>query len=66
MVGKAQRRDRLKLPPRSESVVKVPVKPVSPSIDITNTRELQERVFMAASLTSESDGYVLTSILNTN
>jgi hypothetical protein len=66
MVGQVQKRDQIKRPPRTESVVRVPVKPGSPSIGITNKCKLQEGVFMAASLTNMSDGYIFTSILNTN
>jgi hypothetical protein len=56
----------LKLPPRTESVVKIPVAPGSPLVGITNKCEIQQGVVLAASITKVVDGYVMTSILNTN
>jgi hypothetical protein len=57
---------QITLPPRSESIVRLPVAPGSPQIGITEKRELQEGIFLAATLTSVVDGYALTSVLNTN
>lgn len=54
------------LPRRSECVVKLPVKEGSPSVGILDKCEIQEGIFMAGSLTKVIDGYVITSILNTN
>jgi hypothetical protein len=59
---------KIKLPPRTESIVRVPETPVSPLVGITNKCKIQEGVtcITAASLTNVADGYVMTSILNTN
>jgi hypothetical protein len=57
---------KISLPRRSECVVKLPVKEGSPPVGILNKHEIQEGVYMAGSLTKVRDGYVLTSILNTN
>jgi hypothetical protein len=57
---------RIKLSPRSEIVVRVPVAPGSPLIGMVNKCKLQEGVMLAASLTQAADGYAMTSILNTN
>ena len=57
---------QIKLPPRTESIVKVPVIPGSPLVGVTNKGELQKGVIIAASLTRVVDGYAITSILNTN
>ena len=57
---------QINLPPRSESIVRVPVTPGSPLVGMTNKCELQEGVTLAASRTKVVDGYVMTSILNTN
>ena len=57
---------QIKLPPRTESIVKVPVMPGSPLVGMTNKCEIQEGVIIAASLTRVVDGYAITSILNTN
>jgi len=46
--------------------VRVPVAPGSPQVGITDKRELQKRVILAAKLTKVVDGYALTSVLNTN
>jgi hypothetical protein len=51
---------------RSECVVRLPVKERSPLVRILEKHGIQEGVFMAGSLTKVIDGYVLTSILNTN
>ena len=52
MVGKAKQLDsrelnmrkigKIKLPPRAESIVRVPVKPGSPLVEMTNKCEIQE------------------------
>ena len=57
---------QIKLPPRAESIVKIPVMPGSPLVGTTNKCEIQEGVIIAASLTRVVDGYAITSILNTN
>jgi hypothetical protein len=54
------------LPPQTENILKIPVMPGSPLIWIIDKCEIQEGVFIAASLTKVVDGYVMTSILNTN
>jgi hypothetical protein len=61
-----QRIGQIKLPPRAESIVRVPVKPGSPLVGMTNRCEIQEGVIMAASLTKVRNGYAMTGILNTN
>ena len=61
-----RRMGQIKLPPRIESIVKVPVMPGSPLVDMTNKCEIQEGVIVAASLKTVVDGYAITSILNTN
>ena len=76
MVGKAKQLElreqivrkmgQIKLPPRTESILKVPVTPGSPLVGMTNKCKIQEGVTIAASLTSALDGYAITSILNTN
>jgi hypothetical protein len=55
----------IKLPPRAECVVKLPVSPGSPPVGAIDKCEIQERVLTAASLTKVTDGYVMTSIINT-
>ena len=57
---------QIKLPPRAESIVKVPVTPGSPLVGITNMCEIQKGVIIAASLMRAEEGYAITSILNTN
>ena len=57
---------QIKLPPRTESIVKVPVKTGSPLVGMTNKCEIQRGVIIAAFLTRVVDGYAITSILNTN
>ena len=57
---------QIKLPPRTESIVKLPVIPESPLVGVTNKGELQKGVIIAASLTRVVNGYAITSILNTN
>jgi len=57
---------QIKLPQRTENIVRVPVKPESPLVGMTNRCEIQEEVIMAASLTKVMNGYAMTSILNTN
>jgi hypothetical protein len=61
----AKSRGLIKLPPRTESIVRVPVTPGSPNVGVTSKCEIREGVFMAASLTEVIDGYILTSMLNT-
>jgi len=56
----------IKLPPRTESVVRVPVAPGSPLVGLVDRCEVREGVIMAASLTKVTNGYEMTSILNTN
>jgi hypothetical protein len=56
---------RMKLAPRTESVVRFPVVPGSPQVGMINKRELQKGVFLAASLTKVVNGFAMTSILNT-
>jgi hypothetical protein len=53
---------QIKLPPRAESIVRVPG---SPLVGITNKCEIQG-VILAAPPTKVVDGYVMTSILNTD
>jgi len=75
MVGKAKQlelRERkvrkigqIRLSPRKESIVKVPVMPGSPLVGVTKC-EIQKGVIIAVSLTRVVDGYVITIILNTN
>jgi len=57
---------QIKLLPRTESIVKVPVMPGSPLVGLTNKCEIKERVIIATSLTRVVDSYAITSILNTN
>jgi len=57
---------QIKLPPRTESIVRVPVKLGSPLIGMTNRCEIQEGVIMAVTLTKVMNCYAMTSILNTN
>ena len=55
MVGKAQpletkgtsrmKTGQMKLPPRTESIVRVPVAPGSPQVRIINKRELKKALF---------------------
>jgi len=76
MVGKAKQLElrepnvrkigQIKLPPRTESIVKVPVMPGSPLVGMTYKCEIKERAIIAASLTRVVDSYAITSILNTN
>jgi hypothetical protein len=76
MVGKAKQLEarepnmrkigQIKLPPRDESIVRVPVTPGSPLEGMNSKCEIQEGVILAASLTKVVDGYVMTSVLNTN
>jgi hypothetical protein len=54
------------LPPRTESIVKVPVTPGSPLVRLISRCELREGVILAASLTRVTNGYAMTSILNVN
>jgi hypothetical protein len=54
------------LPPQTENILKIPVMPGLPLIWIIDKCEMQEGVFIAASLTNMVDGYVMASILNTN
>ena len=57
---------QIKLPPRTERIVKVPVMPGSPLVGITYKCEIQEGVIIAASLTRVVDSYAITRVLNTN
>jgi hypothetical protein len=59
---------KTKLPPRTESIVRVPETPGSQLVGMTNKCEIQEGVtcIIAASLTNVVDGYVMASTLNTN
>jgi hypothetical protein len=57
---------QIKLPLRSETIVRVPVTPRSPLVGMTNKCELQEGVILAVSRTKVVDGYVMKSILNNN
>jgi hypothetical protein len=78
MVGKAKQLEtrepnmrkigqtKLQVPPRAESIVRVPVTPGSPLVGVTNNCKIQKGVILAASLTKVVDGYVMTNILNTN
>jgi len=68
MIGEpnARKIGHIKLPPRAESIVRIPVTPDSPLVGMTSKCEIQEGVILAASLTKVVDGYVMTSILNTN
>ena len=59
-------RCKITLPPRAESVIRVPVTPESPSVGMIAKCEIQEGVFMAATLTKVVDGYAMTSVLNLN
>ena len=56
----------IKLPPRAESIVRIPVTQDSPLVGITSKFVLQEGVILAASLRRVVGGYVVTGILNTN
>jgi hypothetical protein len=47
-------------------MLKIPVMPGSPPIWIIDKCEMQEGVFIASSLTEVVDGYVMTTILNSN
>jgi hypothetical protein len=58
MIGKAgqlgekgTKAAQITLPPRSESIVRLPVAPGSPQVGITDKRKLQEGVILAATLT---------------
>jgi hypothetical protein len=62
---KAKPTNFIKLPPRSESVVKLPVSPGSPPVGVIDKYEIQDGIIMAASLTRSKGGYVMTSIINT-
>jgi hypothetical protein len=63
--GIAGAKSLIHLPPRSESIVRVPVTPGSPSVGVISKCELQEGIFVAATLTQVVEGYAVTSILNT-
>jgi len=56
----------IKLTPRTESILKVPVTPGSPLVGLINRRELRDGVILAASLTRVMNGYAMNSILNVN
>jgi hypothetical protein len=57
---------QIKLPPRAESIVRIPVTAGPPLVGMTNKCEIQGGVILAASITEVVDGYVMRSILNTN
>ena len=57
---------KITLPPRTESVVRIPVAAGSPNVGVMQKCEIQEGVFMAAALTRVIDGRVVTSIVNVN
>jgi hypothetical protein len=57
---------KIKLPPRTESIVRVLETPGSPLVGMTNKCKMQGGVIIAASVANVVDGYVLTSIRNTN
>jgi len=63
---KVRKIGQIKLLPRTESIVKVPVMPGSPLVGMTNKCKIQKGVIIAASLTKVVDGYAITSILNTD
>jgi hypothetical protein len=56
---------QIRLPPRTESIVRVPVATGSPQVGMIKKCELQEGIILAATLTRVVDGYALTSVLNT-
>jgi hypothetical protein len=56
---------RVKIAPRTESIVRLPVAPGSPQVGISNKRELQEGVILAGSLKKVVGGYAITIVLNT-
>jgi hypothetical protein len=66
MIGRGPGRKVITLPPRSESVVRIPVKSGAPTIGVIDKCRLLDGVFMAASLSYVHEGHVFTSILNTN
>jgi len=55
---------QIKLPPRTESIVKVLVAPGSSLVGMTKECEIQQRAFTAISLTKVTDGFIMTSIQN--
>ena len=57
---------QIKLPPQTESIVKVPMTPGSLLVGMTNKCKIEKGVIIAASLTRVVDGCAITSILNTN
>jgi len=57
---------QIKLPPRTESIVRVSVTPGSRLVGMTNKSEIQEGVIIAASLKKVVECYVMSSMLNTN
>jgi hypothetical protein len=57
---------KIKLPPRTESILRVPETPEWSLVGITNKCKTQEGVIMAALLTNVADGYEMTSIRNIN
>ena len=57
--------DKIKLPLRTESIVRIPETPGSPLVGMTNKCKIQG-VIIAASLTNVVDGYVMKIIRNTN
>jgi hypothetical protein len=62
---KKEIKGKLKLPKRSESVVKIPIKQGAPKLGIVRKQE-KRGVFLVEAVTRLTDGYVMTSILNTN
>jgi hypothetical protein len=67
-VGETKRRqiNQMSLTPRAEVILRVPVKRGSPRVGIIHKQQLQDGVFLAASLTAAVDGYAMTSVQNTN
>jgi hypothetical protein len=55
----------MKLPQRSERIVKIPIKQNSPRVGIKRKQEIQESVFLAEALRIKDD-LVLTSVLHAN
>jgi hypothetical protein len=57
---------KIKLPPRTESIVRVPETPEWPLVGMPNKCKMQEEVIMAALLINVADGYEMASIRNSN
>jgi hypothetical protein len=56
---------RIRLPPRTENIVRVPVAPGSAPMGMVQRLELQEGVILAATLTKVVGGYAIASMVNT-